>query len=61
MLEPMDDLPIASLTPDKDATLLGEPQEAQVIAACPPEHEVQANEPEDASKPMETATESQGI
>ena len=60
LLEPMDDLAIASLTPEEKAVLLGEPQEAQATTAYPPECKEWAPEPEDAAKLMETAAESQG-
>ena len=52
LLEPVDDLPIVSLTPKAVAMLLGEPQEAQVTAACPPRHEEWAAIPKDAAKLM---------
>ena len=60
LLEPSDDLQIASPTPEEEAALLGEPQEAQATATCHPRHEEWASEPKDAAKQMETAAESQG-
>ena len=61
LLEPTDDLPIASPTPEEEASLLGEPQEAQATATCPSRHKEWAPKPKDAAKLMETATESQGM
>ena len=61
LLEPTDDLPIASQTSQEDAALPGEPQETQATAACPPRHIEWAPEPKDVAKPVETATQSQGM
>ena len=35
LLESLDDEPIVSPTPAEEATLLDEPQEAQVLPTCP--------------------------
>ena len=61
LLEPTNNLLIASPTPEEEAALLGEPQEAQVTPACPARHKEWDPKPKYASKLMETAAESQGI
>ena len=61
LLESIDSSPIASLTPEEEAALLGEPQESQMTTACPPRHEEWAPEPKDIAKLRETAAESQGM
>ena len=61
LLEPADDLPIASLPPEEEAALLGDAIDSQATTACPPRHGQWVSEPKDASKMMQTATESQGM
>ena len=50
LLEPTDDLPIVSPTPEEEATLLDESQEAQVSTTSPLMHEEQAPEPKNVAR-----------
>ena len=59
LLEPVDNLPIVFLTPEEEAVLLGGSKEAQTTVTCLPGYREQALEPKDATKLIETATESQ--
>ena len=61
LLEPAGDQPLASPTPEEEATLLSKPQEVQATAPCPPGLERWAPDPEDAAKLREVVTEPQGM
>ena len=50
LLDPADDMPVASPTPLKEATLLDEPQEAQVTATYPVTCKELAPKPESATR-----------
>ena len=57
LLEPVDDVPVASLTPAEETALLDEPQEAQVTTMCLLTCDEKAPKPESAAQLEETAKE----
>ena len=61
LLEPVDDLLLATLTPEEEATLLCESQEAQATATCSPRNKEWAPESKSTAKLGEAATELQGM
>ena len=61
LLESADDLPTMSPTPEEEATLLYNHQEAQVTTTHPLMHEEQSPKPEDVGGRGKTATEPHGV
>ena len=61
LLEAEDNQQLVSPTPEEETTLLGELQEAEAAAACPPRQKEWAPEPKKAAKLREVVTEPQGM
>ena len=61
LLEPRDNLPIASLILEEESVLLGWAPEAQLIATHPHRHKECAPEPESVARLGEALTELQGM
>ena len=57
LLEPADDMPVASPIPAEEAALLDEPQETQVTATCSLMHKEKAPKPASVARLGETETE----